>query len=53
MSTHNEYTALAKEASLVSPNSRGNRRIVVESPQALSLIGLLGLGLLLLGRLQI
>ena len=41
-----------QEVNPVSPKRRGNR-VVVVSPPALSLIGLLGLGLLLLGRLPV
>ena len=42
--------AFFQEVGAVSPTSRGDR-VVVGSPPALSLLGLLGLGLLLLGRL--
>ncbi len=48
-----DNTTLAQEASLVSSTGRGSRSIVVESPQTLGLIGLLGLGLLLLSGLPI
>ena len=41
-----------QEVATVSPTSRGDR-VVVESPWALSLLGLLGLSLLLLSGLPV
>jgi hypothetical protein len=49
METHRSYVSL-QEVSPVSPYIRGDRDVRVPGP-ALSLLGLLGLGLLLLGGL--
>jgi hypothetical protein len=52
MRTYKSDTSIPQEVATVSPTSRGDR-VVVTSPRALSLLGLLGLSLLLLGRLPV
>ncbi len=52
MRTYKSDTSIGQEVATVSPTSRGDR-VVVTSPRALSLLGLLGLSLLLLGRLPV
>ena len=52
MQMNESVTTLFQEVSPVSPSIRGNR-IVADPPRARGLLGLLGLSLLVLGRLPI
>ena len=52
MRTYESDMSIRQEVATVSPTSRGDR-VVVTSPVALSLLRLLGLSLLLLGRLPV
>ena len=52
MQMNESATTFSQEVGPVSPSNRGNR-VVVEPPRARGLLGLLGLSLLVLGRLPI
>ncbi len=52
MQMNERVTTYSQEVGPVSPSIRGNR-VVAEAPRARGLLGLLGLSLLLLGRLLI